>query len=813
MKNFISIDNIDLKSSSSIKSFITASSEIKECLITNVLQDNKNIWLSEDFLPQEIILNFKNIKLKEYPKKLTAIGVYCWNKYATNPKIIEVLISKENGNNFISLGHFDLSFKAGRQLIYLDDENDIELEELLSNVDFNDLIVKLVIKETFGGKHTYINNLYLYDKIDTNNINISNNNVNNNSSNMMNNTNNVVNTENIEEKENKEKNNINNENNGYMIIQENDIYDNDINDMNLNEIKNNEENNFNKFENKDNIKSNGNENENNDQDLIENVQNISNHNMIENNENMNINLEQDEYNKKQIIANNAREAKTPILIKEFQNLEDRPVTDKSLISRNINTTGRPYNNKNILINNNNGFNNIINDINYNEMTSSDKLNYLLNEFKNQREKHEYIMNNYESRIRLLEEKCFELKNNMKKMNATINTMIESQYNQNQESNNYLLRECHNMVNEAIVNILSNMGRNFNTYNPPIYGSQNMFMNRNRNINNNTYFNNYGNNPNNWRNNINNYMNKEYFSHREMDYDDIFNDNMNNENYNEDNTSNKDLIDENENGNEIDKINVNNNHEEEYLENEINKNNKEDEPYNNNDINKENENHDDYNLTNNNASMKMNNNIIMKNSDNKDKRLQSSDLHNDGIIPYEEKMKTYKNRKKNIFINNTNNSNSNTINVINANNNNNYNENNLINNNLNNNNTLVKSKSNTNIKLKRKNNSINPKKEINKNFQIFTEKRNIKRNIKPPIIKINDNDLSSDNSIDNIEINTQITENILKPTLEKFESYMNVNNFGKSQNVYSQNTFNKKKEIFGENNTDKKLTQSKGNKDK
>ena len=265
MKNFISIDNLDLKSSLSIKSFITASSEINDCLIRNVLQDDKNIWLSEDFLPQEIILNFRNIKLKEYPKKLTAIGVYCWNKYPTNPKIIEVLISKEKGSNFISLGHFDLSFKAGRQLIYLDDENDIELEELLSSVDFNDLIIKLIIKETFGGKHTYINNLYLYDELDTININISNNNMNINSNSNINNTNNIVNADNNNKNEdNKENNDLNNDNNGYMMIQENDIYENenDIN-RNLNIINNKEEANiFNKLENEDNIKPNGNEEEN-----------------------------------------------------------------------------------------------------------------------------------------------------------------------------------------------------------------------------------------------------------------------------------------------------------------------------------------------------------------------------------------------------------------------------------------------------------------------------------------------------------------------------------------------------------------------
>ena len=87
------------------------------------------------------------------------------------------------------------------------------------------------------------------------------------------------------------------------------------------------------------------------------------------------------------------------------------------------------------------------------------------------------MNSYESRVRLLEDKCFELKNNLKKMNATMNTIIDSQYSQNQASNDYLIRECHNMVNEAIVNILSNMGRNFNSFNAPMYPNQNFYMNK------------------------------------------------------------------------------------------------------------------------------------------------------------------------------------------------------------------------------------------------------------------------------------------------------------------------------------------------
>ena len=798
MKNFISIDNLDLKSSSSIKSFITATSEVDECLINNVLQENKNIWLSDDFLPQEIVLDFRNVKLKEIPKKLTAIGIYCWNKYPTNPKIIEVLISKEKGMNYISLGHFDLSFKAGRQLIYLDDENDAELEEILSTVDFNDLIIKLIIKETFGGKHTYINNLYLYDKIDTNNINISNNNLNND----INNEQNTIN------QENNENNNINND---YVAMNENenDMYENNnINDMNINENENEnkvENSDLNKIENKENLdneKMNGNENL--QQDIIENAQNISNNDINEDNGIQHINYEIDNYNQNQIANINIRESKTPKIRKDYINKEDRQMIPNSLTNRNINTTVRQYNNKNNLI----FENNINNDVQYNEMSSSDKLNYVLNEFKNFRENQEYMMNAYESRVRLLEDKCFELKNNLKKMNATMNTIIDSQYSQNQASNDYLIRECHNMVNEAIVNILSNMGRNFNSYNSPMYQNQNFYMNRNRNLNNNNYFNNYGNNMNIYRNN-NNYIQNENYMNREMDYN-----GMNNYIYNEDNFENKNFLEENENGNEDNNININdninNNHDEEYLEKEISNNKQDEEQYNNNDINKENEDNNDNIILNNNSTIKVNNNIDNKNYNNNfNKKKYVKEFYN-------EKAHTDISNKNIDFSSSTNSFKAAKKNIINPNKNNNYM---LENDNLNNN-TLTKSKSNTNIKMKIKNNNISQKNEINNSFQIMTEKRLSRKNIHPEINRLNktyknnENDLSSDNSSDDIKINTRITENILKPTLEKFESYMNVNNFGKSQNVYSMNSFNKKKEIFGENNTtDNKLAQSKMNKEK
>ena len=774
MKNFISVENLELKPSTSIKSFITASSEINECLITNVLQEDKNIWLSDDYLPQEIIMNFRNIKLKEYPKKLTAIGIYCWNKYPTNPKIIEVLISKEQGNNFISLGHFDLSFKAGRQLIYFDDENDIELEELLNTIDFHNLIIKLIIKETFGGKHTYINNLYLYDNIDTNNINASNN--------MINDSNNIPNNEN---------NNIHED---YIYISENDgLHNNNINEINSDNKDQNID--LNQLNDKNGI------NDNINQEIIDDIHNLMKQNLMENNGIQYINTGPTKYNKNKIASKTSREIKTPKILKAYENIEERPMTAKTLNNRNINTTVRQYNNKNILdTSNNNGIYNP-----YNNMSSSNKLNYLINEFRNYRENQEFLMNNYESRVRILEGKCNELKNNLKRMNATMNSIIDSQYSQNQASNDYFIRECHNMVNEAIVNILSNMG-NYNTYSPPLYGNQNMY---NRNFNN---FN-YGNNMNIRRNNYNNFMNKEKRINKEMEYNNEIN---NNDIYNENNMSNDDFDfyrnNENKNINNIDNINNNDNgHEEEYLEREINNNNNNniDEKQNNININIDNENNNkeyfeneneqiinyDKDINNNSNNIKLNssNNTSNKNTDNKTiQSLHSNDLYNDGLMPYDEKLKNFSHKGTNTFSQSTNNYRINKANYY-ANNNNTL-ENNTTSN------ILMKSKSNSNMKNK----ILDSKKEINNGIQIFTEKRISKTNM--------ENNLSSDNSSDDIQINTELTENILKPTLEKFENYININNFGKSQSVYSTNASNAKKEIFGNNKLENIFTPNEGNKE-
>ena len=166
--NIISKDNLKNISQSFLRDLIQSSSEINGCPITNILEkETKSIWLSEESLPQEITLHLNKNFFKYFPKKLTIIGIYCWHAYSTNPKLIEVLFSINNSNNYISLGNFDLGLKPGMQLLQLDEDLLLDNDKMNENI-----YIKLIIKETFGGKRTYINNLSLYEDIDFRTINL-----------------------------------------------------------------------------------------------------------------------------------------------------------------------------------------------------------------------------------------------------------------------------------------------------------------------------------------------------------------------------------------------------------------------------------------------------------------------------------------------------------------------------------------------------------------------------------------------------------------------------------------------------------------
>ena len=171
MKNFLSFDNLNLEINSNfhLSDIIQSTSEVESCPITNLLESKfKSIWISDESLPQEITFFLNSKFFKTMPKKITAIGIYCWHAYPTNPKLIEVLISKNFGEKK-SFGNFDLCLKAGRQLLQLEDEDNFLTPKFNDNYTIN-----LIIKETYGDKRTYINNLYLYENIDFFGLNIMN---------------------------------------------------------------------------------------------------------------------------------------------------------------------------------------------------------------------------------------------------------------------------------------------------------------------------------------------------------------------------------------------------------------------------------------------------------------------------------------------------------------------------------------------------------------------------------------------------------------------------------------------------------------
>ena len=113
-------------------------------------------------MPQTIIIDVSQLKL--YPKKgFNTFGIYCWHAYNTNPKLIEILISdnyinNNNNCNFNSLGIFELEMRDGIQLFPID-------YNVLDDTSIKNKIkaFKIIIKSTYGGNKTYINQIMFYE--------------------------------------------------------------------------------------------------------------------------------------------------------------------------------------------------------------------------------------------------------------------------------------------------------------------------------------------------------------------------------------------------------------------------------------------------------------------------------------------------------------------------------------------------------------------------------------------------------------------------------------------------------------------------
>ena len=446
MKNFLCIENLKSISNESLFEIIQSSSEMEGYPIKNILEsDEKTLWLSTEELPQEITINIKKDLFKEMPKKISALGIYCWHAYPTNPKLIEIQISKNKGMSFISLGNFDLCLKPGKQLLQFD----YETNPALKKENISDIIIKLIIKETFGDKRTYINNIYLYDNINLCQKKLMTNmeTIKEEESNSMiylrESREKAVINKNLKEMNNIEEENKNKINSGesQSLLSDSDLsekYNNNINnkvinkDIELNKIQINSNNNNNDRY--------SNENEN---DLL-----------MEMNKQINLMLEKDEM--KDIQQENELSSKEKSLnINDFNNEEEE--------NEKINKK-----NSNMEINENNSLNDSINE---------ESLNLLIEEFENYKRIQEKRMINYENKIRNLENQFKEMSYLSNKMNETINTILESQILQQNDNHEYILNSMKNIIQYKINNVFNNFNH-YSNYNSPYNNLGNNYYNNN-----------------------------------------------------------------------------------------------------------------------------------------------------------------------------------------------------------------------------------------------------------------------------------------------------------------------------------------------
>ena len=479
MKNFLCIDNLKNISQESLREIIQSSSEMEGCPITNILEpEDKTLWLSTEELPQEITINLFKSFLKEFPKKISSIGIYCWHAYPTNPKLIEVQISKNKGKTFLSLGNFDLCLKPGRQLLQLEDDSEYMLSKDINN---NNFIIKLIIKETFGDKRTYINNIYLYEDInifgkkfitsmepikeeDSNSMiylresrerNLPKSNIKKKARDFIDKNYNLKDLIEIDfdtKSEDEKNKNINKKNENKFLGIESGFT---MSDSELSE----------KYINKDGKKKNISK--------IKTGNKIININEELNKKNNNNNQNNIRYFVEKITNDELNYNKFNSVNEDPHDVEEQ---EKSLNINDFNDDEYNDNEKDLNINNKEYDNNIQNEIekgvdepSINSYKEED-FYFLVEEFDNYKKIQKEKINNYEKKINNLENQIKEIAYLNNKMNNTIKTILESQMNEKKENHEYLLNTMKSIITERVFKVFSNIHffQNFSPLYPIAY---------------------------------------------------------------------------------------------------------------------------------------------------------------------------------------------------------------------------------------------------------------------------------------------------------------------------------------------------------
>lgn len=104
------------------------------------------MWLSEEAFPHEFI--FKRTNDAKFD--INTIAFNCWCDYLSNPKAIDLSISK-NGNKFIDWDNFEVPQKQG------------ELKFKIRPVSSNYSYFKVTIHSNHGDDVTYLNSIIFYN--------------------------------------------------------------------------------------------------------------------------------------------------------------------------------------------------------------------------------------------------------------------------------------------------------------------------------------------------------------------------------------------------------------------------------------------------------------------------------------------------------------------------------------------------------------------------------------------------------------------------------------------------------------------------
>ncbi|CAG9310378.1 unnamed protein product [Blepharisma stoltei] len=130
---------------------IGCSSSRSSCNVSNILTNKpRRLWVSAEGLPQEFTLDLS--QLDSYPSQYTCFGWYCWHSYTSNPSVVDLYVSKDN-QTFKKWTTLSAKLSSSPQYFSIDP------------IQPSYKYIKVVVKETFGASNTYINQVFLFDRI------------------------------------------------------------------------------------------------------------------------------------------------------------------------------------------------------------------------------------------------------------------------------------------------------------------------------------------------------------------------------------------------------------------------------------------------------------------------------------------------------------------------------------------------------------------------------------------------------------------------------------------------------------------------